>query len=104
LKAEEEESTREGLVSIEDGSAAELELKYVAYPFKFPFVAQRRTRLVFLGSVPAGILRFVDTFTVKGENETMWKEFGLIREFVKSLSIGFVGKKFVVKFQLRFVV
>ena len=30
LKAEEEESTREVLVTIEDGSAAELELKYVA--------------------------------------------------------------------------
>jgi riboflavin transporter FmnP len=68
-------------------------------------MAQRRTRLVFVEGVLVGmVVRFIDTLVVKVGNETMWKEFGLIREFVKSLSIGFVGKELVVKSQLRLVV
>jgi hypothetical protein len=105
LKAEEEESTLELVKDIEDGSAAELELKYVAYPFRFPFVAQSRTRLVFDEAVPDGtFVRLFVAFTVKGGNETMWKEFGLILEFVKLLIVGFVGKEVFVKFKVTFVV
>jgi hypothetical protein len=49
-------------------------------------------------------VRFIDTLFVKVGNETMRKEFGLIPEFVKSLIVGFVGKKLVVKFKVTFVV
>ena len=66
-------------------------------------MAQRRKRLVFVEAVPVGIGRFVDTLVVKVGNETMWKEFGLIPEFVKSLVVGLVGKKLVVKFKVTFV-
>ena len=49
-------------------------------------------------------MRFIDTLFVKVGNETMWREFGLIREFVKSGIAGFVGKELVVKFKVTFVV